>query len=554
MRYIPEIDGLRAVAVMSVIFYHFGVPVFSGGFIGVDVFFVISGYLITSILLTETKKNIFEFFKGFYIRRALRIFPALFFVIFVTMALSYFILIPGDYSELGMSAISAVAFMSNIYFYLNTGYFDGPAELMPLLHTWSLGVEEQFYLIWPGLILVLSRSSIRLRVSIVALLFVSSLLGSVLLTGKNISLTFYNLPFRIFEFLLGAVIPIFINYSKVRRICRNNIALFFQFIGILLILFSMINFSNEDSFPGYLALIPSLGSAIFIFGVIAASNNRFNPMGSLPMVCIGKISYSLYLWHWPVIVLFTIYNSELAPGVIQQTGLLLITFILSLISYYFIETPFRKSGRLSLSLKFSASLAILVIISSLVIISTKGVISRIPESQKVMTAKEMWQWDCPNRLKLPALSDKTLCNFGLPWKEASSRIILWGDSHAQQIAPLLEVLADEHNLSFLIYKACPPYVNGEDVLRRHKNPERATEGCRKSRDRGIEYAKKDPLVKLIIFSAAWRYSPAQVYSTIRIKPNEREALELMKTGMNETIKTLSSKDVDILVFGDIPIL
>ncbi len=553
MKYIAEIDGLRAVAVMTVILHHFGFSLFSGGFVGVDVFFVISGFLITSILITETDKSTLNFFKEFYIRRALRLFPALFFVVLVTLAISYFLLVPGDYSELGRSAIATVGFFSNIYFNFNTGYFDGPAVLMPLLHTWSLGVEEQFYIIWPTLILILAKSTNRVCLLIVILLFLSSFLGSALMTESNPSLTFYNIPFRFFEFLLGAVIPIFFSSSKIRRRCNESIAIFLQAFGIFLISFSAVNFSSEDNFPGFLALVPSLGSALFIFGVVTTTSRKLNPLGSRPVAFIGKISYSLYLWHWPVIVLFTIYNSEMTPNLIQRIGLLLGTFVVSIFSYFLIETPFRRPAKSSLSLKVSASFAILIIACSAAVIISKGAINRMSGAETVMTAKQLWKWDCPNKLRVPELSNRRICNFGVPWKDASRRIILWGDSHAEQIAPLLGEIAKEHKLSVLLFKACPPYVNGDEVFRKHKNPRRATAGCKESRSKGLDYIENDPLVKLVIFTAAWRYSPNQIYSADITNPNNQQAIELMKLGLDDTIETLAKfRQIDVLILGDIP--
>ena len=344
IKYIPEVDGLRALAVIPVIVYHLGLSALPGGFLGVDVFFVISGYLITAILLREVDKSHKRFFGDFYLRRLRRIFPAFFTVIATTLIGAYLVLLPDDHLELGRSALASVGFVSNIYFYFNTGYFDAPAESMALLHTWSLGVEEQFYLVWPGLILFLAVLAKGSRLAVVTILFLTSFIASFLVTPIDPPLAFFNLPFRIFQFLLGAAIPLFLVNTRIYDPGHPLRSAALQATGFSLTMWSFVAFSHEDTFPGWLAIFPSAGAALFIVGASLPDRPKLNPMKSRLAVGIGKISFSLYLWHWPIIILYKAYLGDYSAKLdgSQAGGLFLACLILSLLSYQLIERPFRK--------------------------------------------------------------------------------------------------------------------------------------------------------------------------------------------------------------------
>jgi peptidoglycan/LPS O-acetylase OafA/YrhL len=355
LKYRPDIDGLRAVAVLSVLAFHIGVSRTPGGFVGVDVFFVISGYLISSIVFSEIAGSRFSVI-GFYERRIRRILPALFGMLAGFSVFAAIYLLPAELVEYGKSALATTAYVSNLYFMHHSGYFDAPTS-QPLLHTWSLAVEEQFYILFP-LFLVLIRRFFpqRLRVSVVALFF-ASLLASAIIVAQNQAAGFYVPYTRAWELLLGTMLAIGI-FPPLRRTWLRNLA---TFAGIGMIASSVLLYTQNTTFPGFSALVPCVGSAL----IIGAGEAGPSLVGSLlswrPFVFIGLISYSLYLWHWPVIVLQSMglligasviaphrYLAVLTAGRFDKLFEVALSFLLAVLSWRFVERPFR-SGRLRLS-------------------------------------------------------------------------------------------------------------------------------------------------------------------------------------------------------------
>ncbi|MCP4923786.1 MAG: acyltransferase, partial [bacterium] len=346
MRYRPEIDGLRALAVLPVLFYHAGIPGFSGGFVGVDVFFVISGYLITSIILKEIEAGTFTL-SHFWERRARRILPALFTVIISCFIAGWFFLLPGDYKELGDSALAQSFFVSNVFFWRKVGYFATAAETKPLLHTWSLSVEEQFYIFFPLLLLVFSKFCSRknLLKFVMAGLVLSLTLCIWIQHSKiafelspiwfdNAGAAFYLLPTRMWELLIGAALtfsPIALNFNR-----RATFGVF----GIFGILTAIVFYNDQTIFPGYTALLPCMGAALILW----SNERKVNIVGRFlslkPLNFIGKISYSLYLWHWPLLA-FPQYWLDRKLSILEACLALTITFFLSILSLKYIEMPFR---------------------------------------------------------------------------------------------------------------------------------------------------------------------------------------------------------------------
>lgn len=554
IRYIPEIDGLRAVAVLPVIVFHLGLSWLPGGFLGVDVFFVISGYLITAILLTEQAKPTGVYFADFYLRRLRRIFPAFFAVIVATLAVSYFILLPDDYLELGRSALAALTFVPNIYFYFNTGYFDAPAESMALLHTWSLGVEEQFYLLWPSLILFLVTLGRRWSVVLVATLFVCSLAAAVVVTPLDPPLAFYNLPFRIFQFLLGAAIPLYLTQLGLSRDMSAWQAGFCQLGGLALIAMAMVFFSSDHPFPGWRALVPALGASLFIVGATSGKTGKLNPMASWPMVAIGKISFSLYLWHWPVITLYRVYlgghDSSLLPAEVFTLSLLILA--LSIGTYFLIERPFRRPNRQLGAMVFSGLSALLVIGACFSLQFTQGFVHRMPQPELYESREVMKRWSCWRRVYFEAVG-KRQCNFGVPWEEAQQTVVLTGDSHAVHLAPALNEVALEHQLSVVMIPACRPLTDGKTILLRGRNARRSTKLCHDQLRAGIDLIERDGRVSLVIVGGAWYRAPPEIHTADNPQPSREEAFSLMATGLGGYIRELGELGADVLLLGDTPL-
>lgn len=330
--YRTDIDGLRAVAVLAVLFYHIGIWPFTGGFVGVDIFFVISGFLITKIIYDSETAGRFSYL-DFYVRRVRRLLPALFVAIVATFAVGAWIFLPEDFARLAGSAASALVAASNIFFWYESGYFDVAAKLKPLLHTWSLAVEIQFYLFWPAFIVFLvRRRAFAFGVVAVSIL---SLAAAVYVMSIAPTMVFYFTPFRIFEFAMGGLV-----FAAPRIKARWLLETLF-IAGIALILWCVFSFTDQTPFPGWTALPPCIGAALIVY---AGNAKASLVLRAAPVVWIGQISYSLYLVHWPIIV-YSRYGALSDPTAAQDNILIALTFLLAAISYYAVESPLRKPGR-----------------------------------------------------------------------------------------------------------------------------------------------------------------------------------------------------------------
>jgi peptidoglycan/LPS O-acetylase OafA/YrhL len=349
LKYRADIDGLRAVAVLSVLAFHIGIGRAQGGYVGVDVFFVISGYLISSIIFSEIATSRFSL-ASFYERRIRRIFPALFAMLAVSSVFAYVYLLPSELVDYAKSTLAATTSTSNFYFWQHSGYFDAPTS-QPMLHTWSLAVEEQFYVSFP-LFLVLVRKLFpsRLRLSVVVL-FLTSLILSGVLVWRNQGTAFYMPYTRAWEILLGTMLSLGM-FPRLSSAWLRNVA---TLAGIGLITFSVLFYFRDTVFPGFSALVPCVGSALIIGAGESGSSLVGKVLAWRPVVFVGLISYSLYLWHWPVIVLrqmgLLIGVSAVAahvPGLhlsSHQFDVLLevsIAFLLAVLSWKFVEQPFRS--------------------------------------------------------------------------------------------------------------------------------------------------------------------------------------------------------------------
>lgn len=331
-RYYPHIDGLRAIAVLSVLFYHADLAPFSGGFVGVDIFFVISGYLITAHLTEELRANRFSV-GYFYLRRVRRIVPALLFTLLFSFLVGALLLPPAILEQTGLAAILAALSVSNIFFWSQSGYFDSDAFLKPLLHTWSLGVEEQFYLFWPFIILLAHRRGIA--VNVIIGLGLLSLLVTSLLLPHDPAAAFFLTPFRISEFAIGAILGY---KALIDTQPRNWIAELTTLGGLGLIAYAVLTYSHDTPFPGLTALAPCIGAAALLYGGRARLAGRL--LDNRVFVKIGLISYSLYLAHWPVIAFYR-YARGLPLSFLDQCLVISLSFVLAALMYRFIERPFR---------------------------------------------------------------------------------------------------------------------------------------------------------------------------------------------------------------------
>ncbi|MFT3896014.1 MAG: acyltransferase [Anaerolineales bacterium] len=336
LSYRSDIDGLRAVAVLSVVFYHAGMKLFSGGYVGVDVFFVISGFLITTIIVREIEAGEFSIIK-FYERRIRRIYPALYTTLLFILIAAYFLYNPEVFAQACKSILATIGFVSNILFWTQSGYFAAPATLTPLLHTWSLAVEEQFYIFFPLLVLLIMRYARKwLKVSLGILALLSFFL-SLYYIKQDASAAFYFPHLRAWELLIGGLLSINVVPVKIHSTLRHTLSI----IGLGMIIVSILSYSENTSFPGASALLPTLGSALIIYSGMGGESLVGKILSWSPFVFIGKISYSFYLWHWPVIIFgryFLIQN----PTSLQMFLLVAASFLFSAFSWLVVERPFRS--------------------------------------------------------------------------------------------------------------------------------------------------------------------------------------------------------------------
>jgi len=483
--YNKQVDGLRAIAVILVVMYHVGLSLVSGGVVGVDIFFVISGYLISALLLKEAHKTQSIDFKAFYARRVRRLMPLLMFVLASTLLAGYFLLLPnGEQQDLGKSALAAALFVSNFYFFDKTGgYFDSGAETHPLLHTWSLAVEEQFYLFWPILILVAIKVALKyqkdLRLAVTIAVGVVSLISFVfcLFTPNFSSLAFYMMPFRIWEFGIGALIAF---WGSRHQINNPQVSMTLAIVGLLMVIYSGVSFDHFTVFPGIAAAIPCIGAGLLVLSSIGDTNHPIaRLLGSTPMISVGQVSYGFYLWHWPLISIYSIN----VVGATDQNIMIALGFLSLLLSYItkrLIENPFRyrrvagfrsTGGTLLSGGALLTSLCAVAVAFGLFAsykLKDDPSMAIASDARKRTHLQNACHHDHPYS-NLPELEScvKTKATTKESSKKPQARILLWGDSHARHYSPMLEKFVEDTgaNVGFLhrTHNACPPLIGEQSA-------------------------------------------------------------------------------------------
>jgi peptidoglycan/LPS O-acetylase OafA/YrhL len=459
LKYRPDIDGLRGVAVLSVLAYHLRVAIFRGGFVGVDVFFVISGYLISSVILLDIDGDKFSF-AVFYERRVRRILPALIATLIGTSVLAYLYFLPSELVAFAKSLLTAQFSSSNFYFWKQTSYFGGPVESMPLIHTWSLAVEEQFYLFLPVFLVLADRffpRKIRLVVLLIAAVsFIVSAVGAF----RFPSASFYLPHTRAWELMLGVLISLDFFPAIAKPVLRNIIA----FGGAVLIVGSVGLLYSGFPFPGIAALPPCLGTAMIIAAGRSGSSWAGRALSVKPLVFVGLISYSLYLWHWPVVV-FQGMESGLASGMsIRMAKLvcILVSLALATLCWKFVELPFR-SGQKKLSratlFKLIPSAAGLVLAIGVTAIVYRGLPSRYPSGASYLvydSGRYFRDGSCfiSSEYKYSDF-DASTCLHADPHKK---NYLLLGDSHAAHLWYGFSITLDKVNILQATASGCKPTV------------------------------------------------------------------------------------------------
>ena len=456
-----DIDGLRALAVIPVVLFHYGFSGFSGGFVGVDIFFVISGFLITSIICREIDVGRFSF-SDFWARRARRILPALSLVMLATLMVGWLLLPPSDYAHLGREVRYQAMFISNILFMRQDGYFDPASELKPLLHTWSLAVEEQYYVIFPLLMVLITRYVRHWRWAVFGLLLLSFGLN-IWASNRQPDAAFFLLPMRAWELLCGAMLAVM---PPSPRAVRPWVYQAVSLAGLLAVAFAMCSFDKNTLFPGWAALLPVLGATAMIWANGRSPTWVGRLLSAPVLVGVGLMSYSLYLWHWPVYVYA---NAASVDGVQRYAAMawIAVSVGLAYLSWRFIETPFREKrllpGRKPVLIAGALSMLVLATAGQFLQVED-GLPGRLSGQALRYASARDWhkgQMDCLMTRKSPDLN--TVCHFGGA-ADAAPRQFVWGDSHAAALMPAVQADAERYRIpvSLASLAGCPPIL-GEGV-------------------------------------------------------------------------------------------
>jgi peptidoglycan/LPS O-acetylase OafA/YrhL len=528
LHYRPDIDGLRAVAVVAVVLFHAGVPGAAGGYVGVDVFFVISGYLITSLILAQQAKGQFTLL-WFYERRIRRIFPALFIVILACAAAGWFVMAPNDYKRLGQSIFATSLFLSNIFFWLQEGYFHPFAQIQPLLHTWSLAVEEQYYLGFPLLMMLVTKIGKKTLTQTIIVLTGASFIACSILVFFSPMSAFYLFPFRAWELLLGSCLAIGLVPFQHQLKYRNYLSTF----GLGLIIVPVLFYSKETLFPGISALLPTCGSALFIWCGAEALPITNRLIASRPFVFVGKISYSLYLWHF-VVLAFGSYLTigKMGPNVIAL--LLAISFALATLSWLVIEQPVRKTtlplfrGRALLG-GACLTMTCLVLIGW-IIPANNGFPTRVSVDQRsvsAMVSGHLEDRDC--FMSLIRAKSRQFCKMGTP-NSFEPTFFIWGDSHGITLRSVLDATAKKQDaVGWLAVSAgCPPLIGIDG--------DRYAIDCANINQNILEYIASEKSIRDVILIGRWAY-----YSK-----------KLLPLAFGQTLSALVAARKHIWIVGPVP--
>jgi peptidoglycan/LPS O-acetylase OafA/YrhL len=549
LHYRADIDGLRAIAVMSVVLNHAGIALFSGGYIGVDIFFVISGYLITTILIRDIDANEFSI-AGFYERRIRRIYPALFATLFFTIVVTLILYDSQSLMAFSKSVVATTFFFSNLHFWTESGYFEGEAQLKPLLHTWSLAVEEQYYIFFPLLVMLIGRF-FRPKISHI-------LTGIALLSfGWNIyelktdpSGAFYFAHLRAWELLIGSILALNPITNDARPVIRNLLSV----IGLGMIIVPIFLYSENTIFPGFAAAIPAFGTALIIYSGIK-SPTFINKLLSLPpFVFIGLISYSLYLWHWPLTKFTTYYAIEKLTRP-ERILLLIVIFIVATLSWQFIEKPLRTkkphTKRYSIFLYATVVMTVTAAVGFF-IYSNKGFPNQenLDQASYKNQVEEYRECDFGNTANAGVLK---FCPLGANTQEPS--FLLWGDSHAGAQAKAIQLSASQNGVTgMLTYDSgCPPLIG----IEKDKNKE-----CVDYDNMIIEYIENHPELNTVLLAGRWAsYAEGTGYEKskkiiladiLSEPPRGSTNAIVFQKGLNRTVEKLLELDRKVVIISQVP--
>ena len=502
--YRPDIDGLRAIAVLAVVLFHIDASLLPGGFAGVDIFFVISGFLITGNIIKDATSAQGFSWAEFYRRRALRILPVLFVVLFVTLLVGHFILMPDDLSTLSYSSLAALFSAANLYFtyFLDTSYFAEDSSLQPLLHLWSLGVEEQFYLFWPIiLVALLTHLSRRWLLSFTLLLTLASFVLAEVLISKEPMFAYYMLPARAGELLIGALLAIWLSRGEV--VIANWVRLPLGLAGACLVAISLVWITEDMGFPGFNALPSTLGAVLLISAGSGGISGVSRVLALRPLALVGLISYSLYLWHWPVLAFYRYVYGVVEP--LAGAMLFGLMLLLSVVSYRWVEIPCRRLrwDFPRVMVRFVAvNTAALSALCGLFLLSG-GLGLYALDAQYRANLKDLSPapaaYAYPYVCQRARLSETDLQNMACVINsEREPSVLLWGDSNAAHYIGVLGAFAEATGFAFrnAVHSSCPPLLEGAAATQKPERLEQCLASIEVVRRHLNDYST-------VILGAAW---------------------------------------------------
>ncbi|MEK1889781.1 MAG: acyltransferase family protein [Phyllobacterium sp.] len=545
----PDIEGLRALAVSGVIAFHFGYTGLPGGFVGVDIFFVISGYLITKHLQQEVANHGTINLWSFYARRARRLLPASLFVILTTLLVGYFILAPAEQQLYSKGALFASTYIINLWLIRwSLDYFAVDAANNPFIHFWSLSVEEQFYLVWPALLLCFAwmrpgKRGVPLLMLGVAVI---SFALCAWLTAVSQPWAFYFSPFRAWEFALGGLASMAVLDASAKRF-RYSPAM--GWLGIALITLTYLRVSEASPFPGFIALVPAIGTVmVLLSGAHESLGGPSAILGVKPVQWVGKLSYSLYLWHWPVIVYATMLMPDLTN--VQRLLLLALTFALSLVSYHFVENPIRRNAWLIAGTARSLGLAALLTATGVTIAYASASFARhnlSPQQQTILEAAErpsvVRETDASCVLDLETVKPKP-CVFGA--RSSNETIVLFGDSHADHWSTPLVDIAKRDNIRLVTYMKSS--CRATRITTRNSKLQRDYTECDDWRERAIKEIIAMKPQTVIISQLSISHLSEEIGDPSEYQVRKKQWAQ----GMKSTIEALSNAGIKVVYLRDVP--
>jgi peptidoglycan/LPS O-acetylase OafA/YrhL len=542
-KYRPDIDGLRAIAVTSVVLYHAGLPWLPSGFVGVDIFFVISGFLIGGIIYRDVTARRFSY-ANFYARRAKRILPALFAVVAFVVLAGLLLTTPTELAQIGASATTALLALSNMFFWWTSDYFAQSAKLKPLMMTWSLGVEEQFYFVFPVILLMMRRLARSTVLLVLAALSLASFALSIWLTYNWPDAAFYILLNRAWELGAGALLAI--STIDRRPGPSGSGVQGAGIVGLAMLCLSIVAFGEDVPFPGYVALLPVVGTVLIIWAQESWVNQRI--LASRPLVAIGLISYSWYLWHWPLMS-FARIVSPVAPSPAAMAMVTVLSLVLAVLSWRFVEQPFRHSATGSAATLRRYGLATLIAaLATASLYALHGLPARVPDAM----ARRTGDTSRPCLVREGATSPR----LGSPCQATGeNRVALIGDSHADALAPMLRqnVTGAGRNLDQFTKASCPAL----DAVTRSiaRIPEHARQ-CAEFSEAVLKQVVSDPGVTTVVIANFWSAPFSSEGHAERYVPmvggRVADEARLLADGIARTVRRLEKAGKRVVVLGDAP--